>query len=462
MNLPPSVIDSSFVLKMLKEAEIGFWIQELDKWEVLWVNDKLGEILNIESSGIIGQDIRSAFNKEGQRFLTSFKDYNPKLIVVKGKFPDTETDIQLSVGTVEDKYLYGVVRDVTTEKRAFNALRASEERLRTLIQATRAGMTVTNPEGLIVYSNQAFADLVGFNSPTELVGHDITDFIMTYEFLLSLDQFVLMKIYQTDGKDKDVLISVDPVTSQIQKSTTIGVIADVSWLPSSRLKQEKTLNEFLQITVHEMGTPITLLKGFIELLPKKYSEKDGYDQKIIEALLRNARKLERQITAIKDVENTNKGIFSIDKRLMRFDELQNALEYDINLMKERSRIKLEFKSDWETNTLFSFDLDRLTQAIYNLIENACHHSPKKTEVKAKISLDDEGLNISIQDQGAGIPEEKMDRIFEPFFSRPTPYYKKGMGLGLYITKTIVERHGGKITVNSTIDVGSEFSIKIPL
>ena len=461
MNLPPSVIDSSFVLKMLKEAEIGFWIQELDKWEVLWVNDKLAEILNIESSGIIGQDIRSAFNKDGQRFLASFKDYNPKLVEIKGKFPESETDIQLSVGTVEDKYLYGVVRDITMEKKAFNALRASEERLRTLIQATRAGMTVTNPEGLIVYSNQAFADLVGFNSPTELVGHDITDFIMTYEFLLSLDQFVLMKIYQTGGKDKDVLISVDPVTSQIQKSTAIGVIADVSWLPSSRLNQERTLNEFLQITVHEMGTPITLLKGFIELLPKKYSEKDGYDQKIIEALLRNTRKLERQITAIKDVENTNKGIFSIEKRLIRFDELQTALEYDINLMKERSRIKLEFKSDWETNTLFSFDLDRLTQAIYNLIENACHHSPTKTEVKAEISLDEEGLNISIQDQGAGIPEEKMNRIFEPFFSRSTPYYKKGMGLGLYITKTIVERHGGKITVNSTIDVGSEFSIKIP-
>jgi two-component system phosphate regulon sensor histidine kinase PhoR len=456
------MFDSLFILKMLKEAEIGFWIQELDKWEVLWVNDKLGEILNADSSGIIGHDIRSAFNKEGQRFLTSFKDYNPKLIEIKGKNPDTDTDIQLSVGTVEDKYLYGVVRDITMEKRAFNALRASEERLRALIQATRAGMTVTNPEGLIVYSNQAFADLVGFNSPTELIGYDITDFIMTYEFLLSLDQFVLMKIYQMDGKNKDVLISVDPVSSQTQKSTAVGVIADVSWLPSSRLKQEKTLNEFLQITVHEMGTPITLLKGFIELLPKKYSEKDGYDQKIIEALLRNARKLERQITAIKDVENVDKGIFSIEKRLICFDELQTALEYDIDLMKERSRIRLNFQNYWNADTLFSLDLDRLTQAIYNLIENACHHSPKTTEIEAKIFMKKKSLNITIQDQGVGIPEDMMNKVFKPFFSKSTTYHKKGMGLGLYIAKTIVERHGGRISLNSKVNKGTKFRIEIPI
>ncbi|MFX0126216.1 MAG: sensor histidine kinase, partial [Candidatus Hodarchaeota archaeon] len=82
--------------------------------------------------------------------------------------------------------------------------------------------------------------------------------------------------------------------------------------------------------------------------------------------------------------------------------------------------------------------------------------------KAKISLDKKCLNISILDQGVGIPEEKMDRIFDPFFSQSTPYYKQGMGLGLYITKTIVERHGGKISLNSKIDEGSEFLIKIPV
>ena len=112
--------------------------------------------------------------------------------------------------------------------------------------------------------------------------------------------------------------------------------------------------------------------------------------------MRNTRKLERQIIAIKDVENVNKGIFSIDKTLIRFNELQIALEYDINLMNEKKRIKLEFNNERE-DELFSLDLDRLTQAIYNLIENACHHSPKNTEVKAEIFLNEKGLNISIQD-----------------------------------------------------------------
>ncbi|MFX0125872.1 MAG: PAS domain-containing protein, partial [Candidatus Hodarchaeota archaeon] len=184
MTKLPDMLDSPFILKMLKEAEIGFWIQELDKWEILWGNDKLSEILEVERTAVIGMDIRTVFNEEGQMFLTSFREYDRKIIETKGKNLDIETDIQLSVGTVDDKYLYGVVRDITGEKRVFNALRASNERLRSLIKATRAGMTITNPEGLIVFSNQAFADIVGFNSPTQLIGHNITDFIMTYEFLL--------------------------------------------------------------------------------------------------------------------------------------------------------------------------------------------------------------------------------------------------------------------------------------
>ncbi|MFX0204704.1 MAG: sensor histidine kinase [Candidatus Hodarchaeota archaeon] len=109
-----------------------------------------------------------------------------------------------------------------------------------------------------------------------------------------------------------------------------------------------------------------------------------------------------------------------------------------------------------------FATDHLPQAIYNLIENACHHSPKTTEVIAKIFLNKENLTVSILDQGAGIPENMMNKIFQPFFSQSTSYYKQGMGLGLYIAKTIVERHGGRISLNSKIDEGSEFLIKIPL
>jgi PAS domain S-box-containing protein len=455
-------LDRNIISKMLKEAEIGFWIQELDKWEIIWTNEKFSTILNLASSDIIGSDVREFFNKSAIGFLTSFMSYKPKIFETKGINSGIDTDIQIAVGTIENKYLYGVIRDITREKQAYHALRASEKRLKALIEATRAGMVVTNPEGLIVFSNQAFANLVGFNSPTELNGLKIGNFITQHEMLLSLDKFVSMKILQKTGKSKDILISVDPVITGKRKSESVGFIADLSWTLSNQLKRENLLNEFLQITVHEMGTPITLLKGFIELLIKSYDEKQVYSAAIIDALLRNTKKLERQLNALRDVQDAKDGLLSIEKTLIWFKELETSIKSDINLLKGSSRIKIKMRDTRDSHDQFYLDLDRITQVIFNLLENACHHSPKDSDIDLSIILGKESLDITVLDRGVGISEEKLNRVFEPFFSEATKYYKKGMGLGLFVTKTIVDKHEGKISIDSKLGKGSEFSVIVPI
>jgi len=110
------------------------------------------------------------------------------------------------------------------------------------------------------------------------------------------------------------------------------------------------------------------------------------------------------------------------------------------------------------------DREQLTMAIHNLIENAINYSPAETKVAVSTSIENEILTISIADQGIGIPESEVDRIFERFY-RVDPARSRetgGTGLGLSIVKHIINKHGGEISVWSSENVGSTFSIRLPI
>ncbi len=393
-------------------------------------------------------------------FLHSHSSFKPKIFRTKGIGKGIDVDIQVSVGTVENKYLYGVINNITLEQQSYQALKVSKKRLKSLIEATKAGMTIINPEGVIVFANQAFANLLGFESPQTVIGKDISEFINEHEILLPIDEFSKLKLVQKDGNRKDILISVDPVIYEVEMS--VGVIAKLPENITKRLKHEKVLNEFLQITVHEMATPISLIKGFTELLLKDFNQKQGFDEVIMDSLLRNTKKLERQIITLRDAQEAKDGIFSIVKKLISFEEFKAFLKSDIDIMREKSRIKLVFKDSRDAHDQIQIDPDRMAQVIFNLVENGCHHSPKTEDVILKVSLTNNNLEIRVLDKGVGFSEEKIRKVFQPFFSESTEYYKKGMGLGLYIAQTIVNKHEGNVVLKSKIGEGSEFIISIPV
>jgi two-component system sensor histidine kinase SenX3 len=110
------------------------------------------------------------------------------------------------------------------------------------------------------------------------------------------------------------------------------------------------------------------------------------------------------------------------------------------------------------------DRDQLTMAIHNLIENAINYSPAETKVAVSTSILGEIMTISVADQGIGIPEAEIERIFERFY-RVDPARSRetgGTGLGLSIVKHIITKHGGEISVWSSENVGSTFSIRLPI
>jgi two-component system sensor histidine kinase SenX3 len=126
------------------------------------------------------------------------------------------------------------------------------------------------------------------------------------------------------------------------------------------------------------------------------------------------------------------------------------------------QITLTFQ-DSEDGALLG-DRDQLTMAIHNLIENAINYSPAETKVAVSTSIENKIITISVADQGIGIPEAEVERIFERFY-RVDPARSRetgGTGLGLSIVKHIITKHGGEISVWSSENVGSTFSIRLPI
>ena len=124
---------------------------------------------------------------------------------------------------------------------------------------------------------------------------------------------------------------------------------------------------------------------------------------------------------------------------------------------EKKGIRVNLQADQNQRTLWA-DPNQIRQVLINLLNNAIHATGQEGEIRVRLQSTDTGASLEIIDSGAGIPKENLDRIFEPFFSTKAP--GKGTGLGLFVSRDIVEKFGGKLTVESKLGEGTCFRIRI--
>jgi signal transduction histidine kinase len=229
---------------------------------------------------------------------------------------------------------------------------------------------------------------------------------------------------------------------------------------------DKLQKEFIDIAAHEFRTPIQSVLGYSELIHTNLKNFEQYFDKII----RNAKRLEKLTEDVLDVsriEGKNlqltKSYFDLNQTIKQVieDHQKEALDKDV-------KISFESKNN-VTNTIYA-DEARLQQVIDNLISNAINFTNKghimisayrgKEDNNGKNDdADKESVVVEIKDTGAGINPEMMSRLFEKFATRSI----SGTGLGLYISKSIVDSHGGKIWAhNNKDDKGATFTFTLPL
>jgi PAS domain S-box-containing protein len=225
----------------------------------------------------------------------------------------------------------------------------------------------------------------------------------------------------------------------------------------------QTRDQFLSIASHELRTPLTSLMGYASMLSRAAARSTGQVDKMTDRIVRQAQRLNGLIDQLLDVSRLQRGQFVIERQpvdlaalvVQMVDEVRAALPTNTNHVVELIRP--------DEPVVVAGDVQRLEQVIQNLLSNAIKYSPKGGLMRVAVLRTATNAALEVTDQGIGIPSEAQAHLFEPFYrAANVGGQMSGFGLGLHIVREIVERHGGRVEVESIEDQGSTFRVVLPL
>lgn len=224
---------------------------------------------------------------------------------------------------------------------------------------------------------------------------------------------------------------------------------------------DKLQKEFINMAAHELRTPIQPILGLTDVLLDKSS--DPHQSQLLEVIMRNARRLQRLSGDILDVSKIESNSLRLSKTPMELNEVIQTVISDFengNKLERNKNVKIFFQP--MDSVIVYIDKDRIVQVLSNLLNNALKFTKHGT-VMININLDgnenNKAVKVTVQDTGTGITQELMPNLFEKFV---TSSYN-GTGLGLFISKGIIEAHGGRIWAeNNSNGVGASFSFSLPI
>ncbi|MFW9853451.1 MAG: ATP-binding protein [Candidatus Thorarchaeota archaeon] len=235
----------------------------------------------------------------------------------------------------------------------------------------------------------------------------------------------------------------------------------------AREKEFQRLQElFIAMTSHELRTPVTVLNGYTDLIERILENEPNSMVKsrleqINQVMRKNLFRLTRSINSVHDTSRIRAGQFAVTLQPVPFPKFYSAVQKDIKLLYSDREVSIMNSIANPDELSILVDEESLMQVIHNLVSNAVKHSPETSAVEILFSLQTGSFSITVKDSGCGIEECDLPTLFTPFFHKSSKYSSKGTGLGLYISKAIVDAHGGEITVHSELDVGSTFTVRIP-
>lgn len=269
-----------------------------------------------------------------------------------------------------------------------------------------------------------------------------------------------------EGKPAVLTFLLD-ISSEKQIENLMKDIETSEKLLNETREYNALITEFLTNISHELKTPINVIYVALQTMNiyfHDYSEENISKCKYyVKMMKQNCFRLMRLINNLLDVTKLDSGFLTLNKVNDNIVRVVEDITLSVADYIKSKDIELIFDTDVEEK-IMAFDHDKIERIILNLLSNAFKYSPAGGKILVNFQDKGSKISISVKDEGDGVPEDKLDFIFERFgqvnksLSRPN----EGSGIGLYIVKSFVEMHGGKINLSSKEGVGSEFTIELPV
>jgi two-component system cell cycle sensor histidine kinase/response regulator CckA len=231
---------------------------------------------------------------------------------------------------------------------------------------------------------------------------------------------------------------------------------------AERRRAEEARDEFLSVAAHELKTPMTSLRGFAQLLGRQLAKGRQPDPRrllrALSAIDGQSEKLSRLVSRLLDVSRLQAGRLVLERRPSDVRALVEGVLVAAAASGQRHRIALSAPAAVEALV----DPLRLEQVVTNLIDNAAKYSPARRPIEVEVAKLADVVRIVVRDRGIGVPRELRERIFERFFQAHPAHRLGGLGLGLYISRQIVELHGGRIAAEFPPGRGTRVVVELPL
>jgi PAS domain S-box-containing protein len=354
------------------------------------------------------------------------------------------------------EYIAHALQNVMT----FQKLVDEENRLRLLVQSLPEGVLVFDGRGEVLVSNPAACEILEMNlmslnknpRPYQLrdasmkvlaraewpffraarLGHMIQDesIIMDFEGRFKCIEVSVLLLPGVDGRTTHFLATLRDVTQ--------------------RTEDDKRKDEFLSVASHELRSPLTPLRGLIQMALQQVERGEKVDVKVLRRANEQTHRLSRLIDDLLDVSRIDSG------HLIVSPEEVDLLALTTSLI---TRFWPEVRVACDRAVMGWVDPQRIEQVLVNLVENARKHSAHRSPIEIRISETDNTAVICVWDDGQGIAPEHLPRIFDRFYRLAHP--ASGTGLGLNISRQIIEQHGGQMRMESELGRGTTVFIELP-
>ncbi|MFD3155842.1 PAS domain S-box protein [Haloimpatiens sp. FM7330] len=497
--------ESEIKFKALTELNSVFVFMYNNK-KCIYLNTAAEKFTEYTKKEICNIDFKDIFDPKFQKYIINnveksediknvLSTYEMKIITKSGK----EKWIEFSKGLInftDRPIMIGIAFDIDKRKKAEEDLKKSENRYRKLVELMPDSVLV-HSNRKIEYCNKACAKLLGCNDPEEIIGkynYKLMEIQSDYKSLYQQRMDRVLRegtvplaeekfIRKSDGH----MVEVETTSTVIPYRDTVAIleilrniserkrieelkekVKEKTNLLKQTIEYDKIRTEFFSNISHELKTPINVIFAalqLIELYEKKLKNNENEKYKIpkyVTIMKQNCYRLIRLVNNLIDITKIDAGYFGLNLKNCNIVSVVEEITLSVAEYIENHGIDLIFDTEIEEK-IIACDKDKVERIILNLLSNAIKFTKPGGKICVNIYDKGDRILISVKDTGIGVPKEKQKDIFKRFVQVDKSLSRKreGSGIGLSLVKSLIEMHGGNISLKSECGKGSEFIIELP-